>query len=922
MRGLAVICMTMTVCLGVTTAEARVYDAEEVIREQAGSSGGLGKVSLAARTAAIEALAAKLKSGDALMLPRSVSLGEVDLSALPDGVEISHGHDGVIYINGTHDDIRIIGTHTHILAGQRGLGKRARAGRGALNNSVLFDAGTFEGSMNNSVLVDWGKADTRLIWGGHMPRASLSNWSNSLSVYFTANTNAGQPTTYNLMMTGNCSNSRFYHYVQTNYCANTTPANIYKDVTGPLTLMQMDSEGSETTTLSYDGCSDVRTIIYRVFHSHGGAHGCAGADNSIYVDGGSDYAFVQCQDIGDPTGRSIRVVGSPTDFHIWGGGWERDASLGSGDNLLTAFHTPNAFGPVEQSMWCEPTVIDDEVTFQYQGKDITQGPQGISSFPKPPLVPQTGFAKSAAKKKIENPLYKMRSSFGAALLSAGADPSGRRPSDEAFARVLADNRVQEIEVPEGTFTITRPITLIQDVATGGPYRGRVVSRHLSGRHKDRTVIRALYSDRPAIKVITTDRAERLLKQARHNANGPLPYQNGGYSDMTIEGGNWGIDLTDNYIQADLFRNLVIRNQTEVGIMCGTDNLDDACGLEGDCAAHEFDQNKFVNVTFDNTGDYGFFNNMNMLDKLLFLDCHFKGQNKAGLCAPHTGMFAGSILECTFENINGPGIDFSTKVSFLGYAPHVTAVEGCTFTECGSAERGAMDFGWAEMNVFANCAITTTGKSVKYGYVGTAQYMANVDIDVNTIDGGAAVALRHTRHTKNPRNTGNILRDVNANGGTLRFINDVAEQEALANSYAGSGYWGALRLRSDWDGFNHEGEKWWQAEDPSDSRPWVYPSLLIDCQFGNGTFDYGLVSTDINGNVTNTVGLQGQVAADFARGAARLVPGHAAPYVVYDLRGRLIRRVHGAHMSAAALDLSRGVYLLHDRTSVRTHMRVR
>lgn len=917
----AIACTVMAIFVGATTASGRVYDAEEAIRKMAKDGGGLGKVSLASRTAAIEALAGKMKSGDALMLPRSVSLGEVDLSAVPDGVEISHGYDGVVYINGTHDDIRFIGTRAHIIAGQKGLGKGARAGRGSLNNSLLFDAGTFEGSMDNSVLVDWGKADTRLIWGGHMPRATLNDWSNSLSIYFTANTNKGQPVTYNLVMTGNCSNSRFYHYVQTNYCANTTPANIYRNITGPLTLMQMDSEGSETTTLSYDGCSDVRTIIYRIYHSHGNAHGCTGAENSIYIDGGSNCAFVQCQDIGDPTSRSLRVTGSPSDLQIWGGGWERDASL-SGDNSLAVFHTPNAFGGAPQSEWCEPTVIDDEVTFQYQGKDITQGPQGISSFPKPPLVARTGFAKSAAAAKIANPLYKSRASFGAALLAAGADPTGRRPSDEAFAKVLADNRIQEVEIPEGTFTITRPITIVQDVATEGPYSGRVVSRHLSGRHKDRTVIRALYTDRPAIKVITTERAERLLKQARQNASGPLPYQNGGYSDMTIEGGNWGIDLTDNYIQADLFRNLVIRDQTEVGIMCGTDDLETPCGFTGSCEAHEFDQNKFINITFDNTGDYGFFNNMNMLDKLLFLDCHFKGQNKAGLCAPHTGMFAGSILECTFENINGPGIDFYTKISFLGYAPHVTAIEGCTFTECGSTERAAMDFGWTELNVFANCTITTSGKAIKYGYIGTAQYMANVDVDVTTVDGGAAVALRHTRHTKNPRNTGNILRDVRANGGNIVFVNDLAEQEALADTYSGSSYWGALRLRSDWDGFNHDGVKWWQMDDPSDSRPWVYPSLLIDSEFGNGRYDYALVATDIDGAVTNTVALQGQVGAGPRGIAARPGVKKATPYVVYDLRGRVVRRVHQPRTSAHTLDLSRGVYLLRDGHTVRTHMPVR
>ena len=506
-----------------------------------------------------------------------------------------------------------------------------------------------------------------------------------------------------------------------------------------------------------------------------------------------------------------------------------------------------------------------EETFMYGGVDLTKAPGALPGgrrLPAPPSVP------AANASRLRRPLAFTRAAgFGQALLDAGADPTGTKPSDDAFAELmfgmtrhqvekhyqdaLAAGREYEqalangdpgardaalakiqaaadrlwpkadaatarkgraprppVEVPPGTFLLTRPLI----VWTNGFFMGA---------GPDRTILKAA-GDFPVIKQVACTTI----------------------GNFTVEGGHTGLAITGvdhnsklpaplkSYIAAGNYYNITFRNQRFAGLHLGNDDITVMGGAE-------FDQNKFVDLRFHNTGDYGIYNNSGMVDKFLILHCDFNGQKKAGMAFRFNFLCKAGIYGCRFQDIDGPGIDMMTgcpQVTDKDFSlrPSIIAVDQCEFDECGSEARAAVDQGYNSLTSFTHSRITTRGKTIKTGYIGAAQIIEDIDVDVKVPGDAPAVVLRAVRNNTDARANGQVLRDVRA-GGPLAFVNDANDHnEAFEPSRITRGFGKGRDI--DWD------------RNPAVHRypppnGWVHPFVCYRCRFGDKKYDYALLNVD-------------------------------------------------------------------------------
>jgi hypothetical protein len=490
-----------------------------------------------------------------------------------------------------------------------------------------------------------------------------------------------------------------------------------------------------------------------------------------------------------------------------------------------------------------------EETFRWGEADLTRPPPRLPDgrkLPPPPSIPATDAPHTF------RPLYHtLAPGYGQALLDAAADPTGARFSDDAFAQVMyglpaddvqrlvaaalhGDTNAYErlapavgpgkagrgprrvdrgaLELPAGTFRLSRTLWI------GGPVAG------LIGAGPERTVLR-FEGDGPAIK------------QTRP---GPL-------GNFAVEGGRVGIAVTgadhgkqappfaQSYIAGQDYFNLTFRNQRFAGLHIGCDD-------PGRRGGAEFDQNKFVNLKFLNTGDYGIFVNAGMLDKWLLLDAEFAGQHKAGVSVKFNSLIHGGLYNCTFRDIDGPGIDFMGGNFDYAYRPYVVMVDQCEFLECGSAAEPAVDYGYGELMSFTRTRIVTKSREIAAGFIGSVQHMEDVTVDVKTPPGRPTLVLRAVRHNATARTNGQILREVTASG-PVAWTNDAnAQNERFRASWVADGKPlrpdGTLDLR--WDVNPAAGEL-------APPNGWAFPFLFYRCAFGGRCYDYALLNVDVDAN---------------------------------------------------------------------------
>jgi len=229
---------------------------------------------------------------------------------------------------------------------------------------------------------------------------------------------------------------------------------------------------------------------------------------------------------------------------------------------------------------------------------------------------------------------------------------------------------------------------------------------------------------------------------------------------------------------------------------------------------------------------------------LLLNAEFAGQKKAGISIKFNNLIHGGLYNCTFREIDGPGIDFMGGNPMLAFRPYIVMVDQCEFIECGSADLPAVDYGYGELMSFTRTRITTKSKKIKTGYIGAAQHMEDVIVDVELTDRNAApIILRAVRNGATARANGHIIREVKANG-PVAFINDANSQNEM--------YRKTLQMRQP-EKIHSDGrlDLNWDinpaAHELAPPNGWVHPFIFYRCSFGEKAYAYSLLNADVNAN---------------------------------------------------------------------------
>lgn len=834
------------------TAVAAVHDIE-----QEALTSGLGKATPDRVARLAEQAAARMKPGDVLLLPRTLPLGDVDLSSAPDNCTVEFGHDGTLYLGArTVRNMRFSNVRARILAQDKpsagGLGKTA-ASLGTFESCEFFRVS----QISNANYANSSFLGVEAVNGQRAIDINGGQFDNCAVLYVWYHSMGDRGPYIYMDLGGGGQGSRIYQLVEHNYCEDNTSV-LLKNTNG-LTLGVGDTESSSALAgvWSFQGCSNTLLVAHRDFKSH--TRDCWGL--GYMVTGGSGNKFYYAYDIGDPQEYSLRVINS-SNFELWGFFGEDKCDVPA--DAFKCFYTAEGM-KFEPKAWTEPMLVENEVIWDYDGYTINGTQDGAPAMPQgytvpvPPDVPALNMPKGTSK--YSGTLNKRPASWGARLLEMGADPTGVKSSSAALERLLTERTIAEL--PAGTFLLTRPIDLT-----------RVTARRIIGAGTHATVLKAS-GNFPIF--VARGAAVKKLGGAAAQACSPIE----DVLTLTLDGGDYGAYI-DGYWPGRCWTNLHFRNQNIAAIF--------------QPAGAEFDQQQFYHCTFENTGQWGVRIENGMTDKQCFFDCSFTGQTDAGISYPNTHMFAGSIAQCTFTDIGGPGVEIGWNKSggAAGYTPHQSMIMQCTFTDCGSETRPAIDWSWMESAMIAHTRVEIKNKPWKYGILGTGQifHACTVDVDVSKmVDGGAAFGVRSTRQARNARPIGNIMKYCWSNG-PIAFVFDAESPVKISTTN---------------EGYNHDGLKWWQD---FSNYPWQYPQLLYECTFSNASYDYTLLRTDGSGNVLTEV--------DFSTGAVNQAPPVSAGIVrkeprlwrVCNIQGRQLRMVTAAERpDPMKLGLAAGVYLV-------------
>jgi hypothetical protein len=835
----------------------------------------------------IVALAERVPENGAIYLAGSLPDMRLDFRRIAKGVAIYSGARANVILGG--------GTPDHFVYGANVSIEPAVEGNDPLREvDMLFGhCGRVNGNVADANFIAAVNA-----WGAHGFEVN-ARMDNTLFLWFStnwtfANYNAhlkdGDPTWWqrncqvHMDLKGGGEKSRLYLMIETNY-GNPGTGVFLENANGMALYHGATERGSSQGPGMYylKNCTNVQLGLRRIFPGTRGFGSSAMPSHGLTVEGGKGNVLHLLSDFSNAYEESL--VNSDPALQIWGASFDYDTKGTDLPGLLKFAFTPYNNVPEGTSVaeavklgdqyaekwindrnkksgqpvtpeaieaekarlktgrnWWWPLNARHEETFVYGGKDLTRQ---ATPVPAPPSMPATN-----APTRFRPLYFTWDPEFGKALLEAGADPTGKRPSDDAFAKVVfglsadevatlikqvRENKDKEaydklfpmdpnnksrrlrrprLDIPAGTFLLTK--TLLLTPETGG----------LLGAGPEKTILK-FQGDIPCVKL-----------------QGHI-----GFSNLTIDGGRTGLEITGvdhdapepplakSYVAGQNFYNITFRNQRFAGIHIGYDQIDQMGGAE-------FDQDKFVNLKFLNTGDYGIFMNHGMLDKWLCLNGEFTGQKKAGIAIKYNNLIHGGVYNCTFTDIDGPGIDFMGGNPVLAYRPYITMVEQCTFTECGNAAQPAVDYGNGDLFSFTRCRIVTKKKAIACGYIGGAQQMEDVTVDVNLVPGGKAVLLRAVRQGQTARANGHILRNVTANG-PVGWINDANAQNAMYRNTLQRlkpeliKADGTLALNWDTNASAHE---------LAPPNGWVHPFILYRCTFGEKTYAYNLLNVDVDTNV--------------------------------------------------------------------------
>jgi len=505
-----------------------------------------------------------------------------------------------------------------------------------------------EGRIDNTLFlwfsINWPFAD----YNAHLGKPDVDWWSKNCQAYFDLK-NGGR-------------NTRVYLMIETNY-GNPGTGVWLKDCDGLAMYHGATERASSQGPGCYylQNCRNVQLGLRRIFPGTRGGGKSAMPSHALTIEGGEGNILHFLSDFANAYGESF--VNSDPKLQIWGAEFDFETKGVESDNILRFAYTPFnnapegqnkeeavAFAEKNAAKWIEeraaavkapayntaenaaklreliksgrdrwwPLNATHEETFVFAGHDLTKAPAksiGLK-LPPPPSIPATNAPRTF------RPLYfTWEQDFGKALLEAGADPTGQKPSDDAFAKIMYNMSADEVarcyeaviknhdkeayarlcpmdannklisrprlDIPAGTFLLTKTLLL-----TPG-------SNGIMGAGPDKTILK-FKGDITAIK--------QIGKCHLYNFT-----VDGGKIGLAITGDDHGASglLRTSYIAGFNYYNLTFRNQTFAGIHIGTDDIEVMGGAE-------HDQNKYVNLKFLNTGEYGIYMNHNMLDKWLLL----------------------------------------------------------------------------------------------------------------------------------------------------------------------------------------------------------------------------------------------------------------------------------------------------------------
>jgi hypothetical protein len=466
---------------------------------------------------------------------------------------------------------------------------------------------------------------------------------------------------------------------------------------------------------------------------------------SLMILGGSGNIIHNLIDIGDPQSTSFRS--NDPALQVWTSFFEDDVTIESG---TFEFAVTKQGMTTQRDTWTEPVQVSDEVILRKDGVDRVD--QATSDLPVPPAFEMQPWMSGTAKRRAAvaavgaERRYRTQEGFGARFLAAGADPTGSRLSDAAFEKVMTEEGV--VCLPAGVFRVSKPILARQAAKGLGKSGGATGPTAILGAGPGKTIIKAA-DDVPAVLDFLAGMSKRTCGTSTSAADDVVAVEG-----VSIEGGQVGIALPLDGLTS-VVSDFSIKGSGKAAVAFGPYDAWFEMPAQEGVACPDGSESKWCNDAHLFEGgevdgyDYGVIY-PGFADKMGFKNVTFRNQNVAGISATKTNLFHGWIGGCTFSDINGPGVDLSGGLysEHYGYMTQwVTMIEGCTFTNCGSDTRAALDYGLTDINMFCNSEITGT-KPVKYGFLGSLAQMSNVTIDVNATK--AAMALRHPRMNKASR----------------------------------------------------------------------------------------------------------------------------------------------------------------------------
>ncbi len=804
---------------------------------------GMTKTTASAVARAVHTAATQLEPGDALVLPFNYSLGDINLPPLPSNVQLIGGKNGTLTFSGP--------IHKALFFGQTNVDFSTAAPLRKTSDVAVSLEGSF--FINSAGAIDITSQVSETYWISHtIPHgrrgkidAAMTNctfvW---LRHHSDSKKSPGDPVLhFKLHNTG--QNVKLLQLIEHNQNSAICGLKL-EDVVG-MQLANGATEGCNvqgpTGVYELKNCRGVHLAQREFFDNHREGSSWGGEPTmTLLINGGEGNILDHINGMADP--KSVSMLCTDPKIQIWSSNFEDRVTLPQNpQGVWLSFFSPECM-TLEQNTWTEPRLAHKEVVCAYEDAsgrhDLTAGNPDNLPIPAPASMPVCDIPETPEL------LYKKAAGFGQAALAAGADPTGRRPSDAIFSKLIEEDNL--LEIPAGTFRLDNPIVIDPEkLSSSGVYGGKRVWIAAAG--KDRTRIIAP-PGQPAF--IAGSRGPAKAGASNRSKADIL------ITEPEIVGGSYGYEI-GNQINVVLY-NVRFRDQTEAGVSIFSNTI-----------GGNAEQNRLISCEFINTGDYGVRTDKYQ-DKNLYFRCRFEGQRKGGIYATNPTKWHSGVYQCTFKNIGGPGVAIIGGNPDYGYESWVFTVDSCQFLECGSATEPVVDFGISRLSVLSNSVIRTTGKQVYAGFSGTFAVIDNVHFDCDFKD-GVGLYLGNQRFTKTGGIAGSRLKDVTVNGDLawLDYESYVTGPYYVANHYA--------------------------------DTPWRFGYVFYNVESNNYQVDYGLVN---NGRVTV---LEGSSSVRAPAPLLTPAPSEAAPTLIYDIRGRLLAEKSDAravHMRPAGVYLEKKV----------------